>query len=135
MQTQRREGRCNAMESKTFNYNYSAKRNKEVESIRNKYIPHGESKLERLKRLDARAQSAGMIEGLSIGIVGALVFGVGTCFLLEVFAGSAWLTVLLMMLGTAIMIPAYPVYRWIARKTRKELSPEILRLSDEIISS
>ena len=78
------------MENKSFTYNYSAARNKEVESIRRKYMPHEESKLETLKRLDYRVQTAGMIESLCIGIIGALVFGVGMCFFLKVFAGTTW---------------------------------------------
>ena len=123
------------MENNTFSYNYSAVRNKEVESIRNKYMPREESKLERLKKLDLRVQMAGTIESLCFGIVGALVFGIGMCFFLDVFAGAAWLTALLMVLGAVIMIPAYPIYRRIARKTKAELTPEILRLSEEIMSS
>ena len=121
------------MENKSFTYNYSAARNKEVESIRRKYMPHEESKLETLKRLDYRVQTAGMIESLCFGIIGALVFGVGMCFFLDVFAGAAWLTAILMICGTLLMIPAYPIYRRIARKTRAELTPEILRLSEEIM--
>ena len=123
------------MENNTFRYNYSAARNREVESIRKKYMPHEDSKLERLKKLDLRVQMAGMIEGLCFGIVGALVFGIGMCFFLDVFAGEVWFTALLMVLGTIIMIPAYPIYRRIARKTKTELTPEILRLSEEIIKS
>ena len=123
------------MENNTFSYNYSAVRNKEVESIRNKYMPREESKLERLKKLDLRVQMAGTIESLCFGIVGALVFGIGMCFFLDVFAGAAWLTALLMVLGAVIMIPAYPIYRRIARKTKTELTPEILSLSEEIIKS
>ena len=123
------------MENNTFSYNYSAARNKEVESIRRKYMPHEESKLERLKKLGLRVQMAGTIESLCFGIVGALVFGIGMCFFLDVFAGAAWITVLLMVLGTIIMIPAYPIYRRIARKTKTELTPEILRLSEEIMKS
>ena len=123
------------MENTTFSYNYSATRNKEVESIRRKYMPHEESKLERLKKLDLRVQMAGTIESLCFGIVGALVFGIGMCFFLDVFAGAAWLTALLMVLGAVIMIPAYPIYRRIASKTKAELTPEILCLSEEIIKS
>ena len=123
------------MENNTFSYNYSAARNKEVESIRNKYIPREESKLERLKKLDLRVQMAGTIESLCFGIVGALVFGIGMCFFLDVFAGATWLSALFMILGSLIMIPAYPIYRRIARKTKAELTPEILRLSEEIIKS
>ena len=123
------------MENKSFTYNYSAARNNEVESIRRKYMPREESKLEKLKRLDYRVQMAGMIEGLCFGIIGALVFGVGMCFFLDVFAGAAWLMAILMICGTLLMIPAYPIYRSIARKTRVELTPEILRLSEEIMKS
>ena len=123
------------MENKTFNYSYSAERNKEVESIRNKYMPREESKLERLKKLDSRVQGAGMIESLSIGIIGSLVFGIGMCFFLDVFAGAAWLSALFMIIGSLIMIPAYPIYRKIAQKTKAELTPEILRLSEEIMKS
>ena len=123
------------MENNIFSYNYSAARNKEVESIRRKYMPREESKLEKLKRLDYRVQMAGMIEGLCFGIIGALVFGIGMCFFLDVFAGAAWLTAILMICGTLLMIPAYPIYRRIARKTKAELTPEILRLSEEIMKS
>lgn len=123
------------MESNTFSYNYSATRNKEVERIRRKYMPKDESKLERLKKLDLRVQMAGTVESLCFGIAGALVFGLGMCFFLDVFAGAAWLTVLLMVLGAVVMIPAYPIYKRIARKTKAELTPEILRLSEEIIKS
>ena len=121
------------MENNTFSYNYSAARNKEVENIRRKYMPHEESKLERLKKLDLRVQMVGTIESLCFGIIGALVFGIGTCFFLDVFAGAAWLSALFMIIGSLIMIPAYPIYRRIARKTKKELTPEILRLSEEIM--
>ena len=76
-----------------------------------------------------------MIESLCFGIIGALVFGVGMCFFLEVFAGATWITVLFMIIGTLLMIPAYPIYKKIARKTKAELTPEILRLSEEIMNS
>ena len=123
------------MENKPFTYNYSAVRNKEVENIRRKYLPEEENKLETLKRLDYKVQSAGMIESLCFGIIGALVFGVGVCFFLEVFAGATWITVLFMIIGTLLMIPAYPIYRRIAHRTKEKLTPEILRLSEEIMKS
>ena len=123
------------MENNTFNYTYSAARNKEVESIRNKYIPREESKFERLKKLDLRVQMAGTIESLCFGVVGALIFGLGMCFFLNVFAGATWLSALFMIIGSLIMIPAYPIYRRIARKTKAALTPEILRLSEEIMKS
>ena len=121
------------MENNKFSYNYSAAINKEIESIRRKYLPKEESKLETIKRLDMRVQMAGTIESLCLGIVGALVFGLGMCFFLDVFAGADWLTALLMLLGTLIMTAAYAIYRKIAKKTKTALTPEILRLSEEIM--
>ena len=122
------------MENSTFTYQYSAAKNREVEAIRKKYMPHGESKIERLKKLDSRVQSAGVAESLCVGIFGTLVFGLGMCFGLDALPGAEWLDVLFCTLGGLIMVPAYPLYRRISRKTRERLIPEILRLSDEIIN-
>lgn len=121
------------MEKKPFIYQYSAKRNAEIADIRERYLPHEEEKIVRLRRLDRRVQSAGVIPALVIGVVGSLVFGLGMCFGLDVFAGGTLPAVLLCVIGTVAMLPAYPVYRHIAKKTRGALVPEILRLSEEIV--
>lgn len=118
-----------------FTYQYSATQNREVENIRRKYLPQEESKIEILCKLDNHVRSAGMIPALCIGVIGCLIFGIGMCFGLDVFAGADWLSALFMILGSLIMIPAYPIYRRIARKTKAKLTPEILRLSEEIMNS
>lgn len=120
--------------NETFTYKYSAKENEEAESIRRKYLPREESKLETLKRLDSRVENAGMIEGLTVGIIGCLIFGIGMCFGLDVFGGADWLSVLFCLMGAVIMAPAYPIYRFISRKTKRELTPKILTISEELIN-
>lgn len=117
----------------TFTYQYSAKQSREVESIRRKYLPREESKLDRLKKLDKRVQSAGMVPALCVGVIGVLLFGIGLCFGLGVFGGAAFLKFLFGIVGIAVMIPAYPVYKRIAAKTKEDLTPEILQLSEELI--
>lgn len=123
------------MENNTFVYQYSAETNKEVESIRTRYMPREGNKMEQLKSLDRKVRSAGMMTSLCIGIIGVLVFGLGMCFGLGALSAPNWLAVLLGVLGALIMIPAYPVYKRIARKTKEQLTPEILRLSDELMKS
>ena len=123
------------MENASFNYTYSASKNREIEKIRDKYLIKEESKLETLKRLDRKAQSAGIIESLIIGIIGALVFGIGMCFFLNVFTAAPWLTAAFMICGALLMLPAYPIYKKISNKTKISLTPEILRLSEELIES
>lgn len=117
----------------TFTYQYSAKQSREVEKIREKYLPREESKLERLKKLDGRVQSAGMVPSLCIGVIGVLLFGIGMCFGLGVFGGAAFLKYLFGIVGIAVMLPAYPVYKYVARKTKEQLTPEILQLSEELM--
>ena len=76
-----------------------------------------------------------MIQSLSIGIIGCLIFGIGMCFGLDVFSGEDYHAVLFCLTGAVIMLPAYPIYKHISRKTKEKLVPEILRLSDEIMKS
>ena len=123
------------MENNTFNYNYSSARNKEVEKIRNKYIQREESRIERLRKLDSKVQCAGMIESLILGVIGALVFGIGMCFFLGVFSGASWLTLIFMIGGALLMVCAYPIYRMVSSRTKAVLVPQILSLSDEIVKS
>ena len=122
------------MENNIFTYQYSAPRNAEVENIRNKYLPKDVNKMSLLKSLDKRVQLAGTMEGLTVGIIGCLIFGIGMCFGLDVFSGADWLAVLFCSAGGIIMLPAYYVYKKIAEKTKAKLAPEILRLSEEIIN-
>ena len=46
---------------------------------------------------------------------------------------ASGLAALFMIIGTLLMLPAYPIYRRKAFKTRTELTPEILCLSEEIM--
>lgn len=119
----------------TFSYNYSAKENKEVQEIRQRYLPKSESKLEELKRLDKAVQDAGVMEGLCVGITGALIFGFGMCLSMGVIGSGILLTIigiLLGLIGMTIMIMAYPVYRTVFSKTKERHAPRILELTDEL---
>ena len=115
-----------------FSYTYSAKENQEVLSIRKKYMPQEESKLDELKRLDNLVQSAGVAEALCAGIGGALVFGLGMCLAMEVIGQMVWLGVILGLLGMVGMLFAYPVYRKIFEKTKGQYAPRILQLTEEL---
>ena len=119
----------------TFIYRYSAKENKEVQEIRQKYLPREESKFEELKRLDYTVQNSGMMESLCAGIGGALVFGLGMCLAMQVIGSGVFLIalgVLLGIIGMGGMLAAYPVYRKVFDKTKQKLAPRILELTAEL---
>lgn len=115
-----------------FRYNYSAAQNKEIQAIRNRYLPKEESKYDELKRLDRCVQSAGIVQALTIGIVGCLVFGLGMCLAMQVIGNSTALGVFLGVIGVVVMIFAYPAYRMMFGKAKEKYKPRILKLATEL---
>ena len=117
-----------------FSYTYSAKENQEVLDIRKKYLPREETKLEELKRLDELVQSSGIVEGLSAGIGGTMLLGLGMCLAMEVIGNAIWLGVILGLIGIAGMIGAFPIYRKFFRKAKAQHINRILQLTEELTS-
>ena len=119
----------------TFSYKYSAKENEEIQEIRRRYMPQSESKMDELKRLDKRVQSSGMVEGLTAGISGLSIFGLGMCFSMQVFAEGALFIILgvfIGIVGAAVMAAAYPIYRKSYKKAKEKYTPRILELAAEL---
>lgn len=118
-----------------FSYNYSAKENEEVQTIRSRYLPKSESKLEEARRLDSMVRTSGVTQSLCAGIGGLLVFGTGMCCSLGALGEGAVLFaagILLGILGTAAMLSAYPIYRAVFNKTKAKYAPRILELTAEL---
>lgn len=118
-----------------FTYQYSSTQKKEVEELRKKYLPKEESKIEILNKLDSLVQRAGVIEAMSVGICGCLVFGIGLCFGLNVFTGGLWLAFIFGIIGVIVMCFAYPIYKLLKKNAKAKYAPEIIRLSEEIINN
>lgn len=120
-------------ENESFSYSYSAKEQEEIKAIRAKYIPKEENKLERLRRLDAGATRKGTITALTLGILSALLLGLGmSCTL--VWAGKWFIPgIVIGVVGIAGIVSAYPLYKYLVRKERARLTQEILQLTDELL--
>ena len=116
----------------TVNITYSAEEQKEIASILAKYQP-GEKKqpttnLEKLKKLDARVESAAMATALSEGIISTLILGVGmTCALMW---NQPVIGVIVGIIGLTGVLYAWPLYQKVLAKQREKAAPEILRLSE-----
>jgi hypothetical protein len=119
-------------DSENFNYTYSAKQQEEIEKIRQKYVPKEENKMEQLKKLDASATKPGTVAALALGIVSALLLGVGmSCTM--VWGGKLFaLGIVVGIIGVAGAIAAFPLYNYITAKKREKLAPEIMRLTEEL---
>lgn len=119
---------------KSFEYTYSAKQQKEIETIRKKYLPKEEDKMETLRRLDRSAQRAGTVSALVLGIVGTMLLGIGMCCTM-VWADSYFiLGIVVGIIGILVLSVAYPVYKKITKKQREKIATQILTLSEELLA-
>lgn len=129
-------------QNETFNYTYSAEQQKEIETIRKKYIADTNNnevnKLEQLRGLDYGVTKKANIISLSVGILSVLVMGSGMSLVMTDLgekigiAGTSLIGVLIGIVGMIGVILAYPLYRCIIEKERKKIAPQILKLTDEL---
>ena len=124
-----------------FNYTYSAKEQEEIKAIRKKYATteETEDKMTQLRRLDASVYSKASTAALAVGIVGALILGIGMSLVMTDI-GAVLGTVLAMVIGVGIGVIgivlvclAYPIYNRTLKKEREKIASEILRLTDELM--
>lgn len=120
-----------------FEFSYSAPTDaerREIENIRAQYEENSsrrEGKLERLRKLDSLVKNSAMAVGITLGVIGVLIFGVGMTMVLE-WNLVLW-GVLVGVVGVVPMAVAYPAYNAVLKKNKKKYGEEILRLAEELM--
>lgn len=116
-----------------FSYTYSAKEQAEIKNIRKKYAESEEDKMEQLRRLDAGVTQKATMISIVIGVIGALVMGIGmSCAM--VWQGIWFIPgIIIGFMGMITVSLAYPMYQKIIKKEREKIAPEIIRLTDELM--
>ena len=119
--------------NQSFEFNYCAQEQEEIKKIREKYLPpeERETKMDQLRRLDASVARKGTVWSLILGIISALVMGVGMCCCMvwNLFAVG----IAIGILGIAGVSMAYPLYTWLVQKERERMAPQILKLTEELM--
>ena len=121
--------------NKTFSYTYSASQQEEIKKIRDKYTAptQTEDKMEQLRRLDKSVTKPGTVVSLIIGVISALILGIGMCCTM-VWGGDLFIIgIIIGVFGMIGVICAYPVYALITKARREKLAAEIIRLSNELM--
>ena len=123
----------------TFHYTYSAQQQEEIKNIRKKYMAPEEDKMEQLRRLHHSATQKAQAWAIGMGVVGALIMGVGMSLAMTELSGFLGGTAMFVgipvgLVGIALVAMAYPAYNRVLKKERQRIAPEILRLSDELIN-
>ena len=119
---------------KGFSYTYSARQQEDVQAIRQKYLPKEEDKMAQLRKLDRNVTLYSTIPAVLLGIIGALLLGIGICCV-TIASWSAYFIpgIVTGIIGLLIMVLAYPLYIIVLKRKQAEAAPQILRLSEEIM--
>ena len=116
-----------------FEYIYSAKEQAEIKNIRKKYTSPQQDKMEQLRRLDAGVTEKANVVAIMVGVIGALIMGIGMCCSM-VWQGLWFIPgIMIGLVGMAVLAAAYPIYQKVIQKEREKIAPEIIRLTDELM--
>ena len=127
------------MENKeAFSFTYSAQQQKEIEAIRNKYLPKEADKMEQLRKLHAVPTQKAQAASVAVGVIGALIMGTGMSLAMTDIGAALGslamvLGIVVGIVGMVLVALAYPIYNRVLKKERQKIAPEILRLSDELL--
>ncbi len=126
-----------------FAYTYSAAEQAELKKIREKYIAptEVEDKMFRLRRLDASVTNTAQAVSIAFGVIGTLILGFGMSLCMTDLAKiigteanmSTIVGIIIGIAGGVLASFAYPIYNAIVKLKRKQLAPEIIRLTDELM--
>ena len=106
-----------------------------AESIAKEYAPKNDSKILALRKLDAKAKRPANIFAYTFGIITSLIAGLGMCLSMQVIGGTAFLTVVGIVIGVIGFIGMevnYPVYKNMLEKGKKKYAFEIVELAKQI---
>lgn len=125
-------------DSDTFRMTYSAEEKDEIEKIRSKYTDDRGDKMAKLRKLDRASELKAQAVGITVGVIGILVFGTGLSIALSElgnFFGPSYMTagILVGLCGVIIMTAAYPSYSHTLRCERAKRKDEIVALADELM--
>ena len=125
------------LKNEGFSLTYSLAKQEELQQIRKKYLPPEEDKMEQLRRLDASTHRKPTAVAIAVGVVGALIMGLGMSLCMTELSGFLGGTAMFVgipvgLLGIAIAAAAFPLYRKLLQQERSKVAAEILRLTDEL---
>ncbi len=107
-----------------------------AEHLANEYAPKDDSKVIALRKLDARAKLPATVFTYSVGMISALIAGVGMCLSMNVIGNgssvSFVLGVIIGLVGLAVMGINYPVYKKMLARGKQKYAFEIMELAKEI---
>ena len=126
---------------KTFHYTYSAQQQEEIRAIRLKYTAQEEVKMDQLRKLDQSVTQKATRRALIIGVIGALILGLGMSLCMSELPQALGLSdhlamgigIFVGLVGMGLAGCSYPLYAHTIKTERERIAPEILRPTSEMM--
>ena len=110
-----------------------------VEKIRSQYVQRESTPLDALKALDARVRKPANIFGYTYGSIGTVIMGAGMSLVMTDigtvlgFAETLIPGIVIGIVGLAMALTAYPIYKKILNSRKNKYAHQIMELSDRIM--
>ena len=113
-----------------------------AQKIRTQYMEKTPSELDALRRLDSKVKRPANVFAYTYGSISAIIMGAGMSLVMTDIAESIGLGgdsmimgIIVGIVGMAMVLLTYPMYKGILNSRKKKYSAEILELSDKIINN
>ena len=110
-----------------------------VQKIRSQYTEKQHTELDELKALDKQVKKPAQVFAYIFGSVGAIIMGAGMSLVMTDMGstlgiGSMGPGIIIGIIGMAIAIVNYPIYKNMLAKRKAEYSNQILELSEKLMN-
>ena len=111
-----------------------------VQKIRTQYTEKQHTELDTLKELDAKVKRPANVFAYIYGSVSAVIMGAGMSLVMTEIgaiiglASAMVLGIAIGVVGMALALLTYPIYKKILNSRKQKYAPEILKLSEKIMN-
>lgn len=107
---------------------------KTIEKIRASYTEKETTKVDELKTLDKKVKRPAQIFAYVYGSLSSLVLGTGMCLAMKVIGDSMAIGIGIGLVGIALTLTTYPIFKATIKRRRKKYAKQILELSDSLLN-
>ena len=111
-----------------------------AQKIRTQYMEKTPSELDALRELDAKVKRPANVFGYTFGSISAIVMGAGMSLVMTDIGATIGIAsalvpgIVIGVVGMAMALINYPIYKSILNSRKKKYGAEILKLSDKIMN-
>jgi len=113
-----------------------------AEKIRTQYMEKHSTELDTLRELDAKVKRPANVFAYTFGSISAIIMGSGMSLIMTDIASKLGIGadplipgIVIGVVGMAMALVNYPIYKGILVSRKKKYGPEILELSERIINN